>query len=130
MRTRLRRAPRRAGVLAVLMAAFVVQPLAQPAGAATMFGNDISWPQCSSADGGFGLPMPPTSAQFVVVGLTKGLAFTENPCLADQLQWVGDHGTPAHAYRMATFPTSAQEAAHGDDGPWQSTTRRARLSNV
>jgi hypothetical protein len=31
---------------------------------------------------------------------------------------------------MGTFPTAAQQAAYGDDGPWQPTTRRARLSNV
>ncbi len=125
-----RRASARAALLALLMAVFVVQPLAQPAGAATMFGNDVSWPQCSSADGGFNLPMPPTSAQFVIVGLTKGLAFTENPCLDDQVQWLRDNGKPNHAYTMATFPTAAQETTYGDDGPWQPTTRRARLSNV
>ncbi len=28
---------------------------------AVMFGNDVSWPQCPSAVGGYGLPMPPDS---------------------------------------------------------------------
>jgi hypothetical protein len=121
-----RRASARAALLALLMSLFVVQPLAQPAGAATLFGHDISWPQCPPD----GHPMPPTSTQFVIVGLTRGLAFTENPCLDYQVQWLRDRGTSNHAYTMATFPTAAQEATHGDDGPWQPTTRRARLSNV
>ncbi len=120
----------RAALLALVTALFVVQPLSQPAGAATMFGHDTSWPQCSAADGGFGLPMPPTSTQFVIVGLTKGLAFTENPCLDDQVQWLRDRGKPNHAYAMATFPTAAQLSTHGDDGPWQASTRAGRLSNT
>jgi hypothetical protein len=128
----------RAALLALFMTLFVVQPLARPADAVTMFGNDISWPQCPSPDG-FGNPMPPATAQFVIVGLAgpspgpgprSGLAFIENPCLADQVKWVRDRSKPAHAYAMATFPTSAQEATYGSAGPWQPTTRRARLSNV
>ena len=126
LRTGRRTVPVRAALLALLMTLFVVQPLARPAEAATLFGYDISWPQCPPD----GHPMPPTSTQFVIVGLTRGLALTENPCLGYQVQWLRDNGKPNHAYTMATFPTAAQEAAHGDDGPWQPTTRRARLSNV
>jgi hypothetical protein len=116
----------RAALLAVLLSLFVVQPLAQPAGAVTMFGYDISWPQCPPD----GHPMPPTSTEFVIVGLTRGLALTENPCLDFQVQWLRDHGTRNHAYTMATFPTAAQLATSGDDGPWRPTTRAAQLSNV
>jgi hypothetical protein len=115
----------RAALLAVLMALFVVQPMARPASAATLFGHDISWPQCGATN--FNLP---STTEFVIIGLTRGLAFTENPCLGDQVQWVRDRSKPAHAYAMATFPTAAQESTHGDDGPWVPTTRRGRLSNV
>ncbi len=102
-----------------------------PARAATpMFGNDVSWPQCSSAQGGYGLPMPPSSAEFVIIGLTKGLAFTENPCLASQVAWARSNAKPAHAYAMATFPTAAQLSAYGAAGPWLPTTRAAQLSNA
>ena len=121
---------RRALLLAALLPALLVHPLAQPAQAATMFGHDISWPQCYSADGGYGLPMPPTSTDFVIVGLTRGRAFTENPCLAEQVGWVRDHGKPNHAYAMGTFPTSSQLAAHGDEGPWEPSTRGRQLRNV
>jgi FG-GAP-like repeat len=119
----------RAALVAVVTAAFVVAPVA-PARAATMFGHDISWPQCSPAAGGFGLPMPPTTTQFVIVGLTRGLALTENPCLAGQVQWLRDNGKRNHAYAMATYPTEAQLSAHGSSGPWASSTRAGRLSNT
>jgi hypothetical protein len=108
--------------------AFARPPTAEAA--TTMFGYDISWPQCPSAQGGFGLPLPPASTQFVVVGLTKGLAFTENPCLADQVDWVKDSARPAQAYTMATFPTSAQLTAYRAAGPWSTSTRAGQLSNV
>ncbi|WP_243835478.1 hypothetical protein [Arthrobacter sp. AG258] len=74
--------------------------------------------------------MPPEDTGFVVVGLTRGLAFTENPCLAGQFQWVLDHGVRAQAYAMATFPTGAQYEAYGDDGPYPAITRPDRLRNV
>ena len=115
----------------LLAAALVVWPVAAPpAEAAVLFGHDVSWPQCTTAEGGYGLPMPPTSTQFVIVGLTKGLPFTENPCLARQAQWVQDHGKPAHAYAMAAFPTSTQLTNHGHEGPWSASTKAGRLSNV
>ena len=101
-----------------------------PARAAVMFGNDVSWPQCAKAVGGLDLPMPPDTAAFVVIGLTKGLPFTENPCLADQVAWATQRGTPAHAYTIAAFPTAAQLGTYGTQGPWRSTTRAGQLSNV
>lgn len=104
-----------------------VAPAAQ---AAALQGYDVSWPQCSVAQGGYGLPMPPTTARFVVVGLTKGLPFTENPCLADQVGWARTHAVPAHAYTVAAYPTSAQLDTYGAAGPWASTTSAGRLSNV
>ena len=82
------RPPRQRGrLLAVLTALPLVLGLltttAPPARSAPTTGHDISWPQCPVSAGGYGLPMPPTTTAFVVVGLTKGLPFTRNPCLAD-----------------------------------------------
>ena len=74
--------------------------------------------------------MPPGDTEFVVVGLTHGLAFTENPCLGSQFQWVLDHGVRAQAYAMATFPTAAQYETYSDDGPYSISTRQDRLRNV
>ncbi len=122
---------RAAAVLAALVLGLSFGAVTAPStGAAVLFGNDISWPQCPVAGGGAGQPMPPDSTQFVVVGLTDGLPFTENPCVASQLQWVRDHAKPAHAYTMAGFPTSTQLSTYGSQGPWSTTTRAARLSNA
>ena len=55
------RRPRRIAVLLSLVALLLGGlPAAPPAAAATMYGHDISWPQCPTSVGGFGLPMPPT----------------------------------------------------------------------
>ena len=111
-----------------LVTGFLV--VAAPAQAAELSGHDISWPQCSPADGGYGLPMPPSNTQFVILGLTKGLPFTENPCLGSQLTWVRSNSKTAHAYAMAAFPTPAQLLTYRSSGPWSATTRAGQLSNV
>ncbi|MGA8045043.1 MAG: FG-GAP-like repeat-containing protein [Dermatophilaceae bacterium] len=113
-------------VLALLVGSLTVPT----ASAAPMFGHDVSWPQCPTAVGGYALPMPPTDTQFVIIGLTHGLPFTENPCLGSQLQWVRDRSKPAHAYGMAAFPTATQLSTYGSSGPWSRTTRAGQLSNV
>ena len=131
-RTNLRRVRRilLARLAAVALLAGLVSVVASPAQAAPLFGHDISWPQCPSSVGGFDLPMPPDSTQFVIAGLTKGLPFTENPCLASQVDWVQTRNKPAHAYTMAAFPTSAQLSTYGSQGPWSTSTRAGQLSNV
>jgi FG-GAP-like repeat len=116
------------GLLALLLGASPVT--APPAAAATLFGHDISWPQCPASVGGFGLPLPPTTTQFVIIGLTRGLPFTENPCLQSQVDWHEAHNKPAHGYIVTAFPTSAQLTAHRAAGPWSSSTRAGQLSNV
>ncbi|NVM94134.1 hypothetical protein G6034_04260 [Arthrobacter sp. AETb3-4] len=103
---------------------------AAPAQAAPLSGNDISWPQCPTSEGGSGLPLPPDSAQFVIIGLTKGLPFTTNPCLSSQVGWAKSGNKPAHGYAMAAFPTAAQLSSYKGRGPWSSATRAGQLSNV
>jgi len=128
---------RRAGVvvaaLAVLLALLTAPaargvPAAQAA--ADPDGYDISWPQCPTSAGGFGLPLPPASAGFVVIGLTKGLPFTENPCLASQVSWSRTNNVAAQAYTIPAFPTAAQLTSYRAAGPWSSSTRTGQLSNV
>jgi hypothetical protein len=98
--------------------------------AGPLYGHDVSWPQCPTSAGGVGLPMPPETSQFVVLGLTRGLPFTDNPCLADQLGWTRAHGLPAHAYTIPAFPTPAQLEADGGTGPWAADEPGARLRNA
>ena len=119
----------RAGATVALLTALVAVPGADAA-TGTLYGYDVSWPQCSVADGGYGLPMPPVDADFMIIGLTDGLAFTENPCLASQEEFARTHGIPAHGYAMATFPTAGQLTTHGSAGPFDSATRAGRLRNV
>ncbi|RAN76639.1 hypothetical protein B5P43_21625 [Bacillus sp. SRB_336] len=106
------------------------QPSAPSAQAAPLHGNDISWPQCPKAAGGYGLPLPPDTARLAVIGLTNGLPFTVNPCLAWQVTWTSNAQVPAHAYAMAAFPTPAQLHAHQAAGPWSPATRDGQLSNA
>ena len=63
-------------------------------------------------------------------GYQRRLPFTENPCLASQVQWSRDNGKPTQAYTMAGFPTSAQLSTYAASGPWSSRTRAGALSNV
>ena len=99
------------------------------------FGNDISWPQCPKGTGipsrrGQGQPMPPASAQFVVIGLTNGPAFFPNPCLATQTAWAKAHHVYTATYSMTTYPTSVQLATYGSKGPFPGTNSAAKLANT
>jgi hypothetical protein len=132
-------APRRSTCAALTAAAIAVSVLAvgsadaAPVAVAPVpgqVGNDISWPQCPVAQGGFGLPAPRPQAQFVVIGLTRGAGFTRNPCLADQVAQAVARGLPAQGYLVPTYPTTAQLSASGAAGPWASTTAAGRLLNA
>jgi len=79
-------------------------------------GQDVSWPQCSTAHGGYALPMPPASAPFVVVGLTAGRGFTANPCAASQAAWARRAGVPTAAYLVPSYPTRAEKRTYGGRG--------------
>lgn len=98
-------------------------------------GNDISWPQCPKGTGipsrrGQGQPMPPASAQFVVIGLTNGPAFFPNPCLAAQTAWAKAHHVYTATYAMTTYPTAGQLATYGSKGPHVGTSLTAKLANT
>ena len=95
-----------------------------PAPGATVYGNDISWPQCPKDGGGNGLPGPMTSASFVVLGLTDGGSFRANPCLARQAASVKTRHLWAGAYAISTYPTSAELARYGGTGTVTERLRR------
>jgi hypothetical protein len=111
--------------------------LAAPAARATQAvasqtptGQDVSWPQCPPGRGGYGLPMPPRDAAFVVIGLTAGRGFTANPCVASQAAWAKLHRVPSSAYLVPTYPTRAEMRRWGAHGPQSPTRLRQRVYNV
>ena len=100
-----------------------------------VIGADISWPQCPKGMGipekrTLGMPMPVDAAEYVVLGLTNGPAFTPNPCLADQVAWVKDRGLMAAAYSVTSYPDDATLRRLGDDGPFNAGSATGRLRNV
>lgn len=126
---------------ATALAATVAAPVVPAASATstTLLGYDVSWPQCPKGTGtdvgggygvGLGNPMPPTTTQFVVIGLTAGLPFTRNPCLASQVDFVKSHSIYRGAYTMAGYPTAAQLATYGTAGPKTGTTLADKLYNT
>jgi hypothetical protein len=95
-----------------------------PAPGSTVYGNDISWPQCAKSDGGNGLPGPQDSASFAVLGLTDGGSFRVNPCLASQVASVRSSHLWAGAYAISTYPTDAELARYGGTGTLTQQLRR------
>ncbi len=110
-------------------------PDAPAAVAAGVRGADISWPNCPKGMGvpgrrTLGLPLPTAKAQFFVIGLTNGRAFTRNPCLAQHLTVAAERGVHASAYTMLSYPNRAERRAHGWSGPFGTATYADRIANV
>lgn len=117
--------------LAVLAGLLVAPTPAALADTPTAYGYDISWPQCPVGTGnGLGNPMPPSTAGFLIIGLTSGLPFTRNPCLTDQVRFALSNKIPRAAYAMAAYPTAAQITTYGSGGPAASTTLAGKLFNA
>ena len=95
-----------------------------PAPGSTVYGNDISWPQCAKSDGGNGLPGPLDSSSFAVLGLTDGGSFRANPCLSRQVASVRTRHLWAGAYAISTYPTDAELARYGGTGTLTQRLRR------
>jgi hypothetical protein len=85
-------------------------PAALAAGGYSGSGNDISWPQCG---GQF-----PSGGSFGIVGVTGGRAFTQNACLAAELQWAGGTGN-ASVYMNLNY-AAGSSASNGASGPYGS----------
>ncbi len=100
-----------------------------------MLGADISWPQCPRGLGiperpTLGLPPPLPEAEYVIIGLTNGPAFTRNPCLADQVESVRSSGRLLASYAVTSFPDAEALEAVGDDGPYDGSTAGGALANT
>jgi hypothetical protein len=100
-----------------------------------VFGADASWPQCPKGMGipekrTEGKPMPTAAARFVILGLTNGPSFVANPCLADQLAWVGERHLMVAAYSIVSYPDDRTLAALRSKGPYDGSTRLGALRNV
>ncbi|GAA4824818.1 hypothetical protein ACFQ0K_17885 [Nocardioides caeni] len=100
-----------------------------------VLGGDVSWPQCPIGTGipekqGKGLPMPEAEAEYVILGLTNGPAFTPNPCLASQVQWAKDNDVLVAVYAVSSYPSRAQLQEYGADGPYDASTRLGQLRNA
>jgi len=125
------------GAVAPAAADDPTQPAVAPdiAVAAGVRGADISWPNCPKGMGvpgrrTQGLPLPTAKAQFFVIGLTNGRAFTRNPCLARHLEVAAQRGVHTSAYTMLSYPNAAERAAHGASGPFGTATYTDRIANV
>lgn len=98
-------------------------------------GGDVSWPQCPAGMGikerrTLGLPMPLDTAEYVIIGLTNGPAFTPNPCLASQVAWAKEKKLMTSAYAVVSYPRDAAIRRYGADGPGDPKTKIGRLTNV
>ena len=71
-----------------LVASLITGPAATAAPIDSSFGYDVSWPQCGR--------VLPFDGAFKIVGVNNGLAFSDNPCLQEQLVWAG--GQSAQLY--------------------------------
>jgi len=110
-------------ILYIVVSPFSSAPVAPPvhlspvpAPGSTVYGNDISWPQCAKSDGGNGLPGPLDSSSFAVLGLTDGGSFRANPCLSRQVASVRTRHLWAGTYAITTYPTDAELARYGGTG--------------
>lgn len=61
-------------------------------------GYDIAWPQCSSSF--------PKNPAFGIVGVSDGLAYSDNPCLANQYAWAAQAPHPPGFYMNTADPGS------------------------
>jgi hypothetical protein len=100
----------RPSIIAVLLTAFLAAaPVVSAAPTrptkSAPDGYDISWPQC---DGSY-----PSRAAFGIVGATKGIVFSANPCLLSEIAWAG--GTAAQLYANTGNPGPTL-SAHWPDG--------------
>ena len=131
----LRRATAALTVAAALLTGGAAEASTVPTPGTTVSGNDIGWPNCPKGMGiperpTQGNPMPPSTARYVVVGLTNGPGFTPNPCLAGQVAWVRARHLWLGAYSVVSYPTAAQLRAHGGTGDLATRLRRTGVAQA
>jgi hypothetical protein len=74
-------------------------------------GNDISYPQCSTNN------YPQKDAQFGIIGVTGGKAFTNNACLSEEFAWASDLSSLPSLYMNLNSPIGST-AFKGMVGPY------------
>ena len=85
-----------AGVVALGTPLFTAPEASAAAAISGSTGHDVSYPQCGSA--------LPTTGSFGVVGVTNGIAFSANPCMAAQWQWASGQSSSAALYTTPANP--------------------------
>jgi hypothetical protein len=86
-------------VAALVLLAAALLPMSTASAAAPApgsTGHDVSYPQC-------GKPLP-SAGTFGVVGVTNGIAFSANPCLAEQWQWASGQSSAPALYTTPANP--------------------------
>lgn len=85
--------------------------LAAPRSPAPTVGYDVSYPQCGGR--------LPKDAAFGIVGVSDGLAYGKNPCLAEQYLWALKTPNPPAFYMNTGNPGTAATRAdwYAQDGP-------------
>jgi hypothetical protein len=97
-------------VIAAVTAAGAAAAIGTAAAGAGRYGNDISWPQCGGAY--------PVNHGFGIVGVTNGVPFSANPCLASQWRWAASaRGAPAFYTNMSNPGTASSHWRQGGPKP-------------
>ncbi len=77
-------------------------------------GQDLGWPDCSPAQGGFGMPLPPpTSYRFMIVEVNARYLMQENPCLSSELAYAKRHSNLVGNYHLPDYPNAKELAQSG-----------------
>lgn len=81
----------------------------RPGGGGSTRGYDISYPQCGSAY--------PTGVSFGIVGVNRGIVFSENPCLASEIAWGGGAQTQLYVNTGNPGPALSSHWPLGQTSP-------------
>ncbi len=90
--------------VAALAGLVVLVSSASVAGAHTVRGYDVSWPQCDE-------PLPKNPG-FGIVGVNGGKPYTRNPCLSAQYRWARTGANPPAFYLNTSNPGTASTAVN------------------
>jgi hypothetical protein len=84
-------------------------------------GYDVSYPQCGTT--------LPSGGVIAVVGVTNGLPYSSNPCLASEYRWAAKKSKPAEFYMNTANPETASRywSTRAGQGPRPCST--SDLSN-
>ncbi len=102
----------RLAVVASLSALVILVPAGAALAARTTVGYDVGYPQCGER--------LPRDLAFGIVGVSDGLAYGENPCLAEQYAWALTARRVAPAFYMNTGnpgPATVRTSWYRTDGP-------------